>query len=167
MTNIRTLAPYLAYGLRVQLQTETPRYCTVKQASFEKPWNLRLVDGGGLTWHVPIAEVKPCFRPFSHMTKEIEHDGKKIIPAVEAARLAAPDTGANCKWSIGYDSNELVVVQGSGFDIILESNWDVCACLLEENEAVPNQFAIYELLCSLHFAPPGLDESEYVAMEEE
>lgn len=167
MTNIRTLAPYLAYGLRVQL-VKTASGITGALSEIDIREGMAVVvDNYGNSWRAPLHELKPCIRPFSHMTKEIEHDGKKIIPAVEAARLAAPDTGANCKWSIGYDSNELVVVQGSGFDIMLESNWDVCACLLEENEAVPNQFAIYELLCSLHFAPPGLDESEYVAMEEE
>lgn len=168
MTDIKTLAPYLAYGLRVQLQTETPRYCTVRQASFEKPWNLRLVDGGGLTWHVPIAEVKPCFRPFSHMTKEIERDGNKIVPAVEVAKLAIGARSAYAEHEIRPGKSTAAIEFSTGDTVIIYAEWNIFVGHISVgNTATYNQFAIHELLRSLHFAPPGLDESEFIAMEEE
>ena len=81
---IKHLAPYLPYGLKVH-HTKFIEFCkTIERIDF-----LDYLSSECATFHSSMdyyfedeneCEIKPIFRPLSDLTKEIEHNGEKFVP---------------------------------------------------------------------------------------
>lgn len=90
------LVSYLPYGLKVQvyqyIDTE-PRFRTddIEMLSDEV-----ITFKGRFTpdWYFDYAEneigIKPILRPLSDLTKEIEHNGKDVVPIIDLLKIKHP-----------------------------------------------------------------------------
>jgi len=74
---LKHLAPYLPYKLRIQYQ-ERNQVMNMGQGHSKHWIGIKSV----LRWQDVNGEPpKPLLRPLSDLTKEIEHDGEKFVPA--------------------------------------------------------------------------------------
>jgi hypothetical protein len=75
---IKHLAPYLPYGLKIECHSE-------KEINIEGNFISKMVelsknavtDNFGMNWTL---EIKPILRPLSDLTKEIEVNGERFVP---------------------------------------------------------------------------------------
>lgn len=167
---IEQLAPYLPYGLRVQSYRFRLAIGTLYQLNADRAEIIEDGDEYGEYFDSHLEYIKPYFRPFSSLVKEVELDGKRIVPAVEIAKLATTAPGDKCydgKWR-SYFEGALIDVRGGYEKVTIYDDWNV-EQYDDDEPARPawNQYAIHQLLRRLHFAPPGLGEDEYIAIDEE
>ena len=65
---LKHLAPYLPYGLKIKLHNgNITTFQSISVSGFTN----------GISW---MKECKPILRPLSDLTKEIEHNGQKFYP---------------------------------------------------------------------------------------
>lgn len=82
---LKHLAPYLPYGLKGIIKNKTVLLQNLNKYSLETIPSIH-----GYTY-CSFEHFKPILRPLSDLTKEIEIDGKKIVPRY---------TGILCKYEI-------------------------------------------------------------------
>ncbi len=79
---LKHLAPYLPYGLKVRRDYELMSPPPTKHSVMLTVQGIH--DDGILTTlefgAVKFSECKPILRPLSDLTKEIEHNGEKFVP---------------------------------------------------------------------------------------
>ena len=153
---IELLAPYLPYGLEVESRNEPALRFVMGGIS---KVGCYVTDGDRL--RIIDEHVVPHLRPFSQIDKPVVLDGKRVIPALEIARLAV----GNDDWRVTSKNKYAVIIKSSEQKIYFYSNWNI---EVEDTDrhCVLNNYKIIQLLHRLHFAPPGLDEGEYIAIEE-
>ena len=86
---LKHLAPYLPYGLKVKVITKSGHLDNValdligaairKEEHYGDIWKANVEDFGITAWY-PLGDVKPILRPLSDLTKEIEHNGERFVP---------------------------------------------------------------------------------------
>jgi len=74
---LKHLAPYLPYGLKIQGQTHKD----IEELSCVTETSINIV-GRGFTYGMwaDIFDIKPILRPLSDLTKDIEYRGEKFVP---------------------------------------------------------------------------------------
>lgn len=72
---IKHLAPYLPYGLKMNYGIHCPVLCGLNNT--DSIW-LKYIDGYTREQH--IGDYKPILRPLSDLTKPITHDGETFVP---------------------------------------------------------------------------------------
>lgn len=144
---IKELAPYLPYGLFVQSNRGgiylMDIYSNMSGSGVEK----REVS------IVLNEEMKPILRPLSDLTKEIEHNGEKLVPSNEFENLYLNEV----KWGDNSIGTGILGENGDMIDLCFINNGIVGECPL----------AIYELLIEWKFDVFGLlDKNSAVPVTE-
>lgn len=96
---LKHLAPYLPYGLKVKNENRTYKIITINGFYFSK--SELILNSIELNGGISSKEIKPILRPLSDLTKEIECNGKKVMPILEIAKVS--DSYYNWK----FDNNSL------------------------------------------------------------
>lgn len=108
------LAPYLPYNCKVRFEKDVE--IPYKNQPLQKKGNIIKLDCFLLL--IKNADFKLILRPLSDLTKEIEHNGERFVPAKEIMKI------------IGYDDN---YINGS---IYLENDAVWCESNLFENDFI-------------------------------
>jgi hypothetical protein len=74
---IKHLAPYLPYGLKIQGQTHK----SIETLFGLKGETVFVEYSQSLYAWADIFDIKPILRPLSDLTKEIEHNGERFVPS--------------------------------------------------------------------------------------
>jgi hypothetical protein len=97
-----------------------------------------------------IENYKLCLRPLSDLTKEIEIEGEKIVPIVELAKIAFPNSK--------YELDGFHVNLGHGYSFYFDYTVNSFNCLKDYNDKtyngscfVPRQFELFQKLLEWHF----------------
>jgi len=160
MNKLELLAPYLPYGLRVQFDGCTHRLIGINSVESD-PWiTLHRTEDSYRRIGTPD-DATPCFRPFSQIDKPTPLNGRMIVPAVEIAKLAVGDDD----WRVTFKNKYVVGITSGQQRMHFDCNWNIEVSDTDKKFAL-NTYKIFQLLHRLHFAPPGLDESEYIAIRE-
>lgn len=83
---IKHLAPYLPYGLKVQCKRHWIKYgeqhtLEVNGIAKSDEWQYEFYNGGNLMFaDITAKGFKPILRPLSQLTETIEHNGEKFVP---------------------------------------------------------------------------------------
>ena len=89
---LKHLAPYLPYGLTGKTKKEIEPWKIVgyKEDSFSitEPTLLCTHSTYKNVINIWSRNIKPILRPLSDLTKEIEHNGEKIMPILELAKVS-------------------------------------------------------------------------------
>lgn len=76
---IKHLAPYLPHGIMCRV-TDRGQSKTAKMKGLYSDGSCVFFDT--IESDKGFSEIKPLLRPLSQLTKEIEHDGKRFVPAL-------------------------------------------------------------------------------------
>ena len=141
---IKHLAPYLPYGLRIEHPTmmsgnrKISEMRNLGQTSIEISHRI----------YVQISSCKPLLRPLSDLTKEIEINGKKFVPIVELAKLAYPDL----VWE--FDRTRAISEWNNERAYFFFNKNSFFACFF--NNSIPNQLDLFQKLFEWNFDVFGL-----------
>jgi len=133
------LSGYLPYGLEMQ----TPKnYNFDGHRYFEdtvmkvEGLNQNYVKFEGLPGYHPIDNFKPILRPLSDLTKEIEHEGERIVPISELLKLYYH------KW----------------FNDKKGSRYEIIEC---DTEGYPRAWVKFQATLSIQINPSNITKEEY------
>lgn len=158
---LKHLAAYLSHKLK----------CRVKDGNSDFVGSLVVlscpkyarIDNEQSTTYALFKHIIPFLRPFSHLTKEIEHEGKKIIPAVEIAKLALCNGYKGNNEStfiqpyIDKNGNIRVIEDTAKGRIIIKQDYQIFCFDTHDYEITSfKQTETRDLLLSLHFDIYGL-----------
>lgn len=158
---IEHLAAYLPYGLKIK----------VIDTSFYKYDIITLSDKGDLSNIGGISYVidepqdfKPILRPLDHLTKKIEHNGERLIPIVELAKIAENDNWQDSE--VRIKSSEKTHGMGWTKDGIryvfaysAEHNGFYLQSVPYKQLIIANQHKLFQMMFSWKFDVFGLLES--------
>lgn len=86
--------------------------------------NIIYIDKQGRFYEATIWDFKPILRPLSDLTKEIEHNGERVVPLIELAKLTEPNLNniVSCKTS-NWGSGSMTDLETVTYDLkwILET----------------------------------------------
>ena len=140
---LKHLAPYLPYSLKV-----------IDDAHFE-PTTLFGLDKNSVftltnvIWTFFYKEIKPILHPLSDLTKEIEHNGEKLVPAIELAKLSV-ELGfyKDVSPSMGFDYSIVNKPFGKMLKISKNGQW---VLIVSFNNVDRLKHSFYEKLLEWHF----------------
>jgi len=141
---LKHLAPYLPYGLKVKKRSiiYNVAYLSTKLVAVISPKGYGEVEK--ISWDYASDIIKPILRPLSDLTKEIEHNGEKVVPIEQL------DYGS----CIAYDSH----VMEDSFIQVYDDDENTIA-LIETDMMPYNHYAIIQQLFEWHFDVFGLIEA--------
>lgn len=147
---LKHLAPYLPYGLKVEFDYETLIGELKSLCSFRNTCSLMFRT---LWDDIHFDEIKPIHRPLSDLTKEIENNGERFVPIAELLKLKYP-------YERNYDSKYgLITIDGEGYPkafYTYRANFDI---MINPYNIRELHYWIVEKLLSWHFDLYGLIES--------
>lgn len=149
---IQHIAPYLPYGLQVQISKQPLRGEIHKLAGILYDGLVRLGEGGMYGFpQRDFESIKPILYPISCLTKNIQHEGREFCPLIELAKIA-----------FGYDDWEIeddYAIYGS-LDFMYEDG----SFTADRWEAVdvPNQYQLFQKLAEWHINFVGIPEGLYI-----
>lgn len=158
---IRIYSAYLPYGLLIE--TRTDEEIKTDESYISKLTGVHY-DGldheFGNNWD---SEVRPLLYDLSYLTKEIEHEGKKIIPIVELAKIGTREedcyvTNENigtCYVNAKYQKKGFFIYHPNGYFM-----WQVGKSA--EPLTVWNQHELFQKLYEWHFNVFHLPEDQYI-----
>ena len=155
---IKHLAPYLPYGLRIEHPTmmsgnrKISEMRNLGQTSIEISHRI----------YVQISSCKPLLRQLSELTKEIEIDGEKFVPITELAKIYETDEiFGHLKFEIKYDFAAVKYVDSEENNIIFCYNFKTKSFGTHDFDnkiihTVQNQLDLFQKLFEWHFDVFGL-----------
>lgn len=170
---LKHLAPYLPYGLKLFIEHEVridatsvfdsddiieTGVITMSGVNYENsffPSCVLYLRPGESDGYLEVSNIKPILRPLSDLTKEIEHNGEKIVLFDYIVELCAEyasrfpnrkirDNSANA-WSIvDYFKSKILSFSYSSVQILLEYHFDVYSLIpaglaIDINQLSPKQ----------------------------
>lgn len=158
---IRIYSAYLPYGLRFQTVIGWE-----KKIETLESFDIDYLDGRLVLNSNPYFEaknVKPILYNLSYLTKEIEHEGEKIIPIVEILKKASVFDLSGCEFGINEEDETIYVDAyryGRLIDAILyDSNVFI---MNKEEKYFPPQKDLNEMLLEFHINVFGLEEDQFI-----
>ena len=148
---LKTLAPYLPYGLKI-------RYIERNETHIFNSYNIDAVCS-------EQNHLKPILRPLSDLTKEIEVNGEKFVPIVELSKIAYSERKIKAFSKNGVIYNHLVGFvdfdyNPEQFSFVSRHYNKEMNCIGNFN--VPNQLLLFNKLFEWHFNVLNLPENLYV-----
>lgn len=77
---LKHLAPYLPYGLKMIFEGKGGRTITLTGITNQGKYGVTITDGNFPMW-LNGSGFKPILRPLSDLTKDIEHNGVSFVPS--------------------------------------------------------------------------------------
>lgn len=163
---LKHLAAYLPYEVKVFVENSEPQILELHSCYYNSSKQIctTLKYKKGNDYEFDIDECKLILRPLSDLTKEIEVNGKKIVPIVELAKITLPDyqyeiektfSISESKIGIRFNVNTKLVFFGYDSDFYLNT-------ILNKKLArhTPNfQYLLFQKLFEWHFDIFGLIEA--------
>ncbi|WFB67049.1 hypothetical protein [Chryseobacterium sp. WX] len=166
---LKIYSAYLPYGLQLQHKYEKAKHSgETLLRSWVKP--LEPLDLGCLFPHRKDSfDWKAILYDLSYLTKEIEHEGERIIPMVYFIKKTSLFDLSKCTFEVYEDDGEVYVNAHDGDRVIdsifYDGNIFWSSKLLDIHEGyrpANPQHTWQEMLLHLHFNVFNLPESEYI-----